>query len=299
MKRTLTEKLMVPLAAIVLITALGASWTVAWIQERRLRQGAERDAAIAVENLMDTLTLAHDLLSSRVESSMRVIQSEARRLGVARHGPLRRIGNMEAPDILFGETPQANRTELSETVAVMGESAISLFSLKDGDFIRIASNVFMPDGSRAIGTAMDRQNPSYRDLSKGRAYWGLSDIFGSPYFTYYEPIRDARGDVIGAFGVGYPLSDLRRVYMSVRRVRILDTGFLALVDRQGQGLFSGSPLSERETREVIGKASLDGLPWIVRRISFDPWGFTIVSAYPVKEITQPAWLIRWGRRSTR
>ena len=294
MKRTLTEKLMVPLAAIVLITALGASWTVAWIQERRLRQGAERDAAIAVENLMDTLTLAHDLLSSRVESSMRVIQSEARRLGMARQGPLRRIGNMEAPDILFGETPQANRTELSETVAVMGESAVSLFSLKDGDFVRIASNVFMPDGSRAIGTAMDHRSQSYRDLRKGRAYWGLSDVFGSPYFTYYEPIRDAQGDVIGAFGVGYPLSELRRVYMSVRRVKILETGFLALLGQDGKNLFSGSPLSESETREVIETATLAGRPWTVHRVSFDPWGFKIVSAYPVGEITQPAWMIRWG-----
>ena len=41
---------------------------------------------------MDTLTLTHDLLSSRVESSMRVIQAESRRLGLARRGPLVRVG---------------------------------------------------------------------------------------------------------------------------------------------------------------------------------------------------------------
>ena len=155
MHRTISQKLVVPMAMIVLIVALAASWTLAWIQETRLKESAQRDAQIAQDNLIDTLTLTHDLLSDRAEASMRVLQVEARRLGLATQGPSVRVGTRMAPDILFGGSSQANRTALSETTASMGEGRFSLFSLMDQDFVCISTNAFQPDGSRAMGTLID------------------------------------------------------------------------------------------------------------------------------------------------
>ncbi|HWQ08452.1 MAG TPA: ATP-binding protein, partial [Holophaga sp.] len=155
-------------------------------------------------------------------------------------------------------------------------------------------NLFLPDGSRAAGTLLERNGAAYRALSKGRPFLGLADLFGEPQLTCYEPIRDREDQLIGAFGVGFPLSELNRIYMSVHRVKILDSGFLALMDQHGHLLYSGSSLPVEATAEVAARGGLDGRRWIVRRRPFDPWGFMIITAYPEREIVQPVWAIRWG-----
>ena len=50
---------------------------------RLLAVEALKGKTLAGDNVYDTLTLTHDLLSASVESTMRVLQSEARRLGLA------------------------------------------------------------------------------------------------------------------------------------------------------------------------------------------------------------------------
>ena len=294
MRRTISEKLMVPLATIVLIVAMAGAWAFSWVQENRLRHSAGRDAQIAEDNLLDTLVLTNNVLSSRAETSMRILQTEARDLGLARQGPPVRVGATTAPDILFGGVPQANRAALSETIAALGDEAVSLFSLKGDDFVRISTNTFQADGSRAVGTFIDRDSAPYRALSKGRPYLGLAELGGVPNLTSYEPIRDADDRLIGAFGIGFPLSELNRIYMSVRRVKILETGFAALVDQHGDLRFSGSPLPDQATRTLVREGRIDGQAWVVRRRPFDPWGFTVITAYPEREIVQPVWMIRWG-----
>jgi hypothetical protein len=40
-------------------------------------------------------------------------------------------------------------------------------------------------------------------IKKGEAYYGDASILGKPYVTDYEPIKDASGNVIGVYYVGY------------------------------------------------------------------------------------------------
>jgi hypothetical protein len=40
-------------------------------------------------------------------------------------------------------------------------------------------------------------------IQKGEAYYGDATILGKPYVTGYEPIKDASGNVIGIYYVGY------------------------------------------------------------------------------------------------
>ena len=81
---------------------MAAAWAFSWVQETRLRGSAARDAQIAEDNLLDTLVLTHNLLSSRAETSMRILQTEARELGLAARGAQVKVGTRLAPDILFG-----------------------------------------------------------------------------------------------------------------------------------------------------------------------------------------------------
>lgn len=66
---------------------------------------------------------------------------------------------------------------------------------------RVSTNVLKPDGSRAVGTRL--QGPAYDSvITKGLPYRGEAKILGVPYFTAYDPIKDAQGKIIGVLYVG-------------------------------------------------------------------------------------------------
>ncbi|RIY00295.1 HAMP domain-containing protein, partial [Aureimonas flava] len=72
---------------------------------------------------------------------------------------------------------------------------------------RVATNVKKPDGSRAVGTAL-AAGPVYDAvLTAGKPFRGEADILGTPFFTAYDPIRNAAGEVIGILYVGIPQAE--------------------------------------------------------------------------------------------
>jgi hypothetical protein len=58
-------------------------------------------------------------------------------------------------------------------------------------------------GPRAIGTILDPNGPAIAMIKKNEAFYGDATILGKPYVTGYEPIKDASGNVIGVYYVGY------------------------------------------------------------------------------------------------
>ncbi|SNB46153.1 methyl-accepting chemotaxis protein [Geobacter sp. DSM 9736] len=71
---------------------------------------------------------------------------------------------------------------------------------------RVTTNVLKPDGTRAVGTKL--QGPAYESVIKyGKKYRGEAPILGTPYFTAYDPIKDAGGRTVGVLFVGVKKSD--------------------------------------------------------------------------------------------
>jgi len=76
---------------------------------------------------------------------------------------------------------------------------------------RVSTNVRTADGSRAVGTRL--QGPAYDAvIRKGKPYRGEALILGIPYLTAYDPIRNSRGEIIGALYVGVKKSDYFSTY---------------------------------------------------------------------------------------
>jgi len=69
------------------------------------------------------------------------------------------------------------------------------------EYIRVATNVPLPDGTRAVGTVMG--SPALDSIKAGYPYFGEVELLGTAYITRYEPIKDASGETIGAYFVGY------------------------------------------------------------------------------------------------
>lgn len=72
--------------------------------------------------------------------------------------------------------------------------------------MRVSTNVLKEDGSRAVGTKLE--GAAYDAVFKeGKPYRGEADILGVHYFTAYDPIRNASGNLIGVLYTGVKRSD--------------------------------------------------------------------------------------------
>ena len=71
---------------------------------------------------------------------------------------------------------------------------------------RVSTNVMKPDGSRAVGTKL--QGAAFDAvITQGTKYRGEAKILGVPYYTAYDPIKNAQGETIGILYVGVKKSD--------------------------------------------------------------------------------------------
>ncbi|MEH0875145.1 Cache 3/Cache 2 fusion domain-containing protein [Pectobacterium cacticida] len=85
--------------------------------------------------------------------------------------------------------------------------ALSTIFVRDGDdFTRITTSLRKEDGTRALGTQLDRASPAYALMIKGQTYSGLATLFGKQYITQYQPIRDSNNTVIGIMFVGVDIT---------------------------------------------------------------------------------------------
>ena len=82
----------------------------------------------------------------------------------------------------------------------------TVFARKGDDFVRITTSLRDLKGERVMHTVLDRQHPAYQLMLQGKPYVGRADLFGKPYMTAYDPVRDASGQVVGILFVGTDLS---------------------------------------------------------------------------------------------
>ena len=97
----------------------------------------------------------------------------------------------------------------------------------------ISTNIRKEDGDRPLNTKL--QGAAYTAIfSEGRPYRGETILLGIPYLTLYDPIRNSKGETIGALAVEVKKSDffaaydlLRNKLMTVATVNVTIFAFLA------------------------------------------------------------------------
>ncbi len=87
------------------------------------------------------------------------------------------------------------------------DAIITIFMKYDGDFksdqghyYRVATNVELENGKRAVGTYVSKKVSDV--LDKKETFTGEANVVGVDYNTLYEPIYDEAGNVIGSWFVG-------------------------------------------------------------------------------------------------
>jgi hypothetical protein len=159
--------------------------------------------------LMASAANAQDVRSAM---SMAAFKDKTAKLGAPKIEGTEAVGNKSAPALYFGSTKMNNNFTLVDEVAEEGGTgmAATLFvkvgvqqarAAPGAEYIRVATSVRLPDGRRAVGTALG--SPALDSIKAGESYYGEVEILGTAYITDYEPIKDASGETIGAYFVGY------------------------------------------------------------------------------------------------
>jgi methyl-accepting chemotaxis protein len=233
------------------------------------------------DKVQDVLTVTDNIKLQRVTNSMRLLKQRGLSLGKPTQRGTVNVRGTIAPNLFLGDVGQGNNFDLVDGLTEIMDGTATIFSRSGDDYIRIATNV-IKDGNRAIGTKLSPTGKAIKKINNKEAYYGQVDILGMPFLTAYEPIFNANGDVIGIWYVGYS-ADMEVLEAAISSERILDTGFVALLDSKGTVRIHSDHLATDTIQDIIESRNDD---WTFSESIFPQWNYKLVIAYPKAEVSE-------------
>jgi hypothetical protein len=142
----------------------------------------------------------------KVKAAVALLKSKSEKLGPAKIEGTDTADGKAVPAVFFGATKMNNNFTLVDQIVKEVGGTASIFVKSGADYVRVATNVKKGDGSRAIGTILDPKGKVIEFINMNEAFYGAATILGKPYLTGYEPMHDARNNVIGIYYFGYMVS---------------------------------------------------------------------------------------------
>lgn len=129
---------------------------------------------------------------------------------------------------------------------------------KDGaGFKRISTSLKKADGTRAIGTLLDPTGAASAELTAGKPFTGRAVLFGKPYMTHYDVLRDSQNAVIGVLFIGFEIGTFdAAIAQAVAKSRFFSTGGAFVIDPRAtaaEAVFAEHPTAK-------GKRVLEAFP---------------------------------------
>ena len=276
MKRiVLFKRLLQPL----LVVGILAVFTSAFYMFSLNLEATQKEATYETQKLEHVLTMAKNLVSERVYSSMELLKQKSYLLGLPTTNGEILLNRESVPNLQFGNESQFNRTYLVDDVTNIGNGTATLFVKKDNAFIRIATNVRQKNNTRAVGTRLDPTGMVIKHLMAGRPFYGVVDILGEPYISGYEPMINANHQVIGAWYVGYKVN-VNALDQAIKQWSFLEHGFAAITDYNNNIRFLSKHIDAKEAASALKNADKN---WFVSHRSIPEWNFHAYIAFPLKD----------------
>jgi methyl-accepting chemotaxis protein len=193
----------------------------AQVSEQMLARIAEKDRSIAA-----MIALFDKGLSAEVGRSMTLFASLLPATYTLDETQKVDINGVATPTIKAGDKVLNMDFSIPDQFLQNSGAIATVFARTGDDFVRVTTSLKKQDGSRAIGTLLDRNGPAYAPILAGKPYTGLAALFGKRYITQYRPIADASGRVIGALFVGVDVgAQIQSVQDGISQLKIGDSGY--------------------------------------------------------------------------
>lgn len=216
------------------------------------------------------------------------------------------VGGTRAPALYLGSDTLLNNdfTLVDEFRALTGGTA-TVFVRSGDDFVRVTTSVMKQDGTRAIGTTLDRAHPAYSRLLNGDAYIGRAVLFGRNFMTQYTPVRGADGRVIAVLYVGFDYTETQnQQFAKLGAFRIGDGGTIALRDEAGNWLIppGGVTLDTAAGESLLSLAKqrpegfayqVGNAEFVAASATFEDGPWTVFVSLPMSEVDELTHSVGW------
>ncbi|WHS60174.1 methyl-accepting chemotaxis protein [Pseudomonas sp. G2-4] len=213
------------------------------------------------------------------------------------------VAGVQTPGLSLGGEVLNNNFKEVDDFKAMTAGVATVFVRSGDDFIRVSTSVSKQDGTRAIGTVLDRAGPAYGPVISGQSYIGRALLFGRFYMSQYTPVRDSSGKIIAVLYVGFDYTDAQNAqFENLKRFRIGQTGSLALLDEQNKWLVppAGVQALDQAATTTVGlvKKPGKGAFWSDTAedfysvaVSFADGPWAVVASMPKTEIRAVTWSV--------
>ncbi len=218
--RQLSVWSLVGLALVLLLVgvAIGA---LEWRSTLAMRQSAVVERLAGVANVADAAERTNREIAARNFSRFR-----------SEFDPLPTY-NADTGEVLSFGVPVNNDFSAVDKFNKDTGGVATVFARKGDDFERVTTSLKKQDGTRAMGTLLDKNHPAYPLMLAGQSYTGPAVLFGTPYMTHYEPIK-VDGKVVGIFFIGADISlQVAALEKQIRRAALFDSGGAYLIESKG------------------------------------------------------------------
>ncbi|WP_027213923.1 methyl-accepting chemotaxis protein [Burkholderia sp. WSM2232] len=217
----------------VLVALIFASFTWALtrsagkqVSDQVLERIAEKDRSIAA-----MITLFDKALSAEVDRSTSLFASFLPSTYTLDETQKIDVNGVATPVFKAGDKVLNMDFSIPDQFLERSGAVATIFARTGDDFVRVTTSLKKQDGSRAIGTLLDRNGPAYALLVANKTYTGLAALFGKRWITQYRPVTDASGRVIGALFVGVNVDqEIQQVQDGIRNLKIGDSGYYFVVN---------------------------------------------------------------------
>jgi methyl-accepting chemotaxis protein-2 (aspartate sensor receptor) len=229
---------------VVMCAALGFVSSMIW---RDAREQGEQTLAATVDALSEVLHAYDEAARRTATRDFAVFQASFDSALTWREA--QGADGQPQPQVLYRGKALNGDFDIVDRFTRLTGATATIFARTGDDFQRISTSLKKSDGSRAMGTLLDRQHPAYRLVLDAKAYTGRATLFGRPYMTHYEPILQD-GRVIGILYVGSDLTDVYGVLGTATRAQHpFQAGAVYTVDLKA-GPNAGSVLGLEQARQL-------------------------------------------------
>jgi methyl-accepting chemotaxis protein len=162
------------------------------------------------------------------------------------------VSRVQLPRMLLGTTGLGQNREIQDVSPIVDHvkrlvgGTCTIFQRMDGqgDMLRICTNVTAQDGKRAIGTyipAIDpdgKPNPVVSAVLSGQVFLGRAFVVDAWYVAAYEPIRDARRNIVGMLYVGVKEESVASLREQILKTKVGKTGSVCVLDGEGNDVIA-------------------------------------------------------------
>lgn len=280
-KTKIIGSVVVPTIVLITLSAAALAFNAYQTQQKTATEKVQSDLD-SVQRLLDE---SASLMKARTSGAMNVLLELTGNTGKPSAGdPTEIVPGVSAPNIAFGDEKQALNFRIVDKLVNLVGGTATIFSKSGDSFVRITTNVKKQDGNRAVGTVLDPNGPAFASLVKAQGFEGVVDILGNPFFTSYQPIMNSQNKLIGIYYVGYAAS-LGGVQTAIQQAKILNTGFLVLVDSTGKVRFTTNGITSEQAAATIKSVPAG---WQVDSRNVEGWNYKVYAAYPKSELREGA-----------